>query len=576
MPILQPIVNIAELLSRKGMTDVIVSPGSRSAPLTLAVVRHPGLQVRVVPDERSAGFIALGLAQQQQRPVGVICTSGSAVYNLAPAVAEAYFQEIPLLLLTADRPREWVHQQDGQTMFQAGIFGQHVKRSYELPADYDHPDSRWFIERSLNEAYNLTVSGARGPVHINIPLREPFYPKPDERFRYEPVRIIDTLPTEPSLKTEDWHRIQAVWEGTGKKLIAVGQMPDDPVLIGWLRKLSDEFQVPVVGEIVSNLARNGQFITFADTFLAVPDEAFKRSLQPDLLITLGLSFLTRNLKTFLRQFPASQHWHIAPVADRVTDPFRTLTTQIPMEPAAFFSKLFSDLDYQRFLQGDEEDDTDGFLERWQQADRKAGRVIRKSLAGDTLTDFRATAMVLDALPAGSELHLSNSMPVRYATLCGLDERQAVAVRANRGVSGIDGCLSTAVGAALGTDRLVTLFIGDVAFFYDRNGLWNNYLPANLRMVLFNNHGGHIFRMIDGPGQQPELEAFFEVAQPLTAERTAADAGIGYRVCTTLAEVKAALPDFFDPSATVQLLEIKTDKYLNQEEFAAYKAAVRSM
>lgn len=575
MPILQPIVNMAELLSRKGMTDVIVSPGSRSAPLTLAVARHPGLRVRVIPDERSAGFIALGLAQQQKRPVGIICTSGSAVYNLAPAVAEAYFQEIPLLLLTADRPREWVHQQDGQTMFQTGIFGQHVKRSYELPADYGHPDSRWFIERSVNEAYNLTLLDAPGPVHINVPVREPFYPGPDESYRYEQARVIETLPAETTLKPEDWHRIQAIWEDSDRKLIAVGQLPDNPVLTELLRKISDEFQVPVVGEIVSNLGRNGQFITFADTFLALPDDTLKRSLQPDLLITIGLSFLTRNLKTFLRQFPATLHWHIAPAVDRVTDPFRTLTTLIPMEPAAFFGKLFSDLDYQRFLQGDEEEETDGYLAQWQAADRKAGRVIGQSLAGETLTDFRATSLVLDALPVGSELHLSNSMPVRYASLCGLEAVQQIAVRANRGVSGIDGCLSTAVGAALGTDRLVTLLIGDVAFFYDRNGLWNNYLPANLRIVLFNNHGGHIFRMIDGPGQQPELEEFFEVAQPLTAGRTAADAGIGYQLCTTLDEVRSALGAFFAPSPVAQLLEIKTDKYRNQEEFAAYKAAVRA-
>ena len=142
MPILQPIVNIAELLHQKGITNVVVSPGSRSAPLTLAVARHPHLRVRVMADERSAGFVALGMAQQSQRPVAVICTSGSAVYNLAPAVAEAYFQQVPLLLLTADRPHEWLHQQDGQTMDQVGVFGPQVKRSYDLPADYTHADAR--------------------------------------------------------------------------------------------------------------------------------------------------------------------------------------------------------------------------------------------------------------------------------------------------------------------------------------------------------------------------------------------------------------------------------------------------
>ncbi|GAA4409776.1 2-succinyl-5-enolpyruvyl-6-hydroxy-3-cyclohexene- 1-carboxylic-acid synthase [Nibrella viscosa] len=583
MPILQPIVNLAELLYQKGITDVIVSPGSRSAPLTLAVARHPKLRVRVIADERSAGFIALGLAQQrivngQPKPVAIICTSGSAVYNLAPAVAEAYFQEIPLVLLTADRPREWVQQQDGQTIFQAGIFGSHVKRSYDLPADYSHPDARWYIERSVNEALNLSGLTPLGPVHINVPLREPFYPKEGEHFRYEPVRVIDQVLVTQELPAETWHQLLSEWEGAERKLIAVGQLPYHPKLTEVLQKISEELAVPVVGEIISNQHQNQLFITQSDTFLSsVAGEDFLEELRPDLLLTCGQSFLARNLKTFLRKYPARQHWHIQPSADRLVDSFQSLTKLIPTDPLYFFGKLFADLDYQRFLQGEEEPEENEYLERWQMADRRAGKLVQETLQpAEPFTEWAAVQTILDAVPPHSVLHLANSMPVRYANLCGIRADQHIAVSANRGTSGIDGCLSTAVGAALATDQLVTLFIGDVAFFYDRNALWNSYVPANLRIVLFNNQGGHIFRMIDGPAQQPELETYFETEQPLTGRTTAEEAGIGYRSSHGRAELQLALADFFTPGSKARLLEVFTDKRVNATAFQQYKDKVKRL
>lgn len=575
MPVLQPIVNIAELISQKGITDVVVAPGSRSAPLTLAMVRHPRLRVRIMADERSAGFVALGMAQQSRKPVVLICTSGSAVYNLAPAVVEAFFQQVPLLLLTADRPHEWLYQQDGQTIDQVNIFGAHVKRSYDLPADYVHTDSRWFIERSVNEAINLCRLGPAGPVHINVPLREPFYPNADETFRPERVRRIDTVPAQPTLSPESWHDLLREWENSEQILIAVGQIPRDPALLDVLRQISEELGIPVVGEIVSNIPHNGQFITHTDTFLSGLDERTGDLLRPDLLITIGNSFLARNIKTFFRQFPAHRHWHVQSAVDRINDSFQSLTTLIPAEPLAFLQKLFADLDYQRFLQGDDDDDTHAFLNHWQTVDRQATRLVQQTLQQSTspLTDWAAVQTVLEQLPQASVLHLANSMPVRYANLCGVDEQQQISVSANRGVSGIDGCLSTALGAALLTDQIVTLIIGDVAFFYDRNALWSAPVPPNLRIVLLNNDGGHIFRMIDGSNRQPELETYFETPHGYTARNTADDARIGYQVCESVEQLRSLLPDFFAPGQQAKLLEISTDKRINQEQFTAYKTRI---
>ena len=578
MPVLQPIVNLAELLYQKGITDVVVSPGSRSAPLTLAVARHPKLRVRVMADERSAGFVALGIAGQSGKPVAVICTSGSAVYNLAPAVAEAFFGQIPLLLLTADRPHEWLHQQDGQTIDQVGLFGNQVKRSYDLPADYAHPDTRWFIERSVNEAVALSRLSPAGPVHLNVPLREPFYPAVGESFQAERVRVIETLTAHPTLAPDTWHHLLNEWEGSERILIAVGQLPYQPALLTVLNAISEELGVPVVGEIVSNLPINGRFITHTDTFLSGIDPERADPLRPDLLITLGNSFLTRNLKTFFRQHPARRHWHLQPTVDRITDGFQSLTTLIPAEPLAFLEKLFADLDYQRFLQGDDDADTTDFLRRWQTLDHRAARLVEQTLSvpDQPLTDWSAVQVVLDHLPNGSVLHLANSMPVRYANLCGLRESGAVRVSANRGVSGIDGCLSTAVGAALATDQVVTLIIGDVAFFYDRNALWSAPIPANLRIVLLNNDGGHIFRMIDGSNRQPELETYFETPHGYTARHTADDARIAYQICDSPETLRSLLPDFFQPGNQAKLLEITTDKLRNQDQFLAYKEQIKTL
>ena len=570
MPVLQPILNLVELLHQKGLRDVVVSPGSRSAPLTIAVARHPGLRVRVVPDERTAGFTALGMAQQTQTPVALICTSGSAVYNLSPAVVEAYFQQVPLILLTADRPHEWLHQQDGQTIDQVGLFGAHVKRSYDLPADYSHGDARWFIERTINEAFDLSRMGPAGPVHVNVPLREPFYPKADEPFRPERGRVIEQLPVMPQLPADVWHRLLSEWERAERKLILVGQTTFQPDLQQVLTQISRELNVPVVGEIISNLGRNDLFISQSDTILGQPDEELQ-NLRPDLLITMGNSFLTRNLKTYFRRYPAVQHWHIQPYGDRLIDSFQSLTTRISVEPVYFFQKLFADLDYQHFREGvDDDDEEAGYLTAWQAAGQAARRVVAQALRDSPFTDWVATQAILDALPIDSHLHLANSMPVRYANLCGIDAHQAVRVWANRGTSGIDGCLSTAVGAALRTDAIVTLLIGDVAFFYDRNALWQNSLPSNLRVVLLNNASGHIFRIIDGPSQQPELETFFETPHHLTAERTCADFGVAYEQVADSATLATALTTFFAPSDQPKLLEITTDKYVNAEAFRSYK------
>lgn len=568
--ILQPLLDLAELCVRRGIHHAVIAPGSRSAALTLAFARHPHIQTKVIPDERAAGYIALGMAQQLSRPVALICTSGTAALNFAPAVTEAYFLGVPLLVLTADRPPEWIHQQDGQMIHQDAVYGKHIKESYALPADYGHVDSRWFIERTVNQLINSAQEQPRGPVHLNVPIREPFYPKSDETFIYGSPRIITRVVEQRTLPQETWEELLGLLEDNDRVLILAGQQVISEALLEILEQLKNEFAFPVVGEVLSNLSGHS-FLTHPDIFLGSTQPQDERC--PEVLITFGDSFVSKNLKLFFRKYKPRYHYHIS-FRRELIDPFQTLTQQLAIEPEVFFHTLLETLDLRAFRQGDEDRDTT-FLQSWEVAEQKAVSGIQHFLqTREAFGEFQAVAQVLEQIPESSQLHLANSMSVRYANYIGLPQR--VTVFSNRGTSGIDGCMSTAVGAALTTDQLVFLLIGDVAFFYDRNALWHPHVPSNLRIILINNSGGSIFRMIDGPRQQPELETYFETQHHTTAERTAQDAGLVYYAIANEQELVKALPSFLNEDKKAKLLEISSDPVANQKTFDQFKELMKAM
>jgi 2-succinyl-5-enolpyruvyl-6-hydroxy-3-cyclohexene-1-carboxylate synthase len=571
MAILQPLVDLAYLCHQMGVTRAIISPGSRSAALTLAFARHPHIQCTVVMDERSAAFIALGMAQQLNKPVALICTSGSAPYNYAPAVAEAFFQQIPLLVLTADRPKEWIHQNDGQTIYQSGIYGKHVKMTVDLSSDYSDPDARWYINRSINEAILTATSEPRGPVHVNIPIREPFYPTHEENFLPSSIlRGIVRLNSINTLDTTTWHELLEEWESTDKILIAIGQYQPSEQLGNIFRRIVEDFHVPVVGDVISNLPNHELSITKQDLFLT---EEGSEKLQPDLLITTGQSFISKNLKLFLRNNPAMKHWHVSEDL-HIIDTLQSLTMHIPVAAEYFFPKLFEDVDYQRFVQNDEGGQDESYLIDWLTEERRAKRIISGYWQNLTsLSDLTAVLFIVNELPTNCQLHVANSMPIRYVNFLGID-KEGVKVFCNRGTSGIDGCVSTAIGAAMITDQPVFLLVGDVAFFYDRNGFMQESLPANLKIVLLNNAGGTIFRMIDGPAKQPELETYFETKHNFNARRTAEDSNISYFHCSEELVQLTNIWQEFVHSESIALLEIKTNSEYNTTVLKGLKSAIR--
>jgi 2-succinyl-5-enolpyruvyl-6-hydroxy-3-cyclohexene-1-carboxylate synthase len=568
--LLPAVYNIAEICARHGVKDVVLSPGSRSAPLTLAFVRHPDLRTRIFSDERSAAFVALGIALTTGQTVALVCTSGTAGLNYAPAIAEAYFQQVPLLVFTADRPPEWIDQLDGQTIRQQELFGRHIKESFSFPPDLSHPDARWHAERMISEALNQAQAYPPGPVHVNVPLREPFYPAAGEEIQFDrQVKIIRETTPIHTLAPSAVAGLQTELAAFSKILVVAGQQGPDKDLLGALTSFLAAKGAIGVGDIIANTHTLPGAVRHQDVVLATKNAEWLDQLRPDLLLTFGKSTISKNLKLFLRSHPPKEHWHLQP-AGAVADTFKSLTRIIRVAPALFFAELAKAVQ----VKSAEGVSDQSYAQVWQQGEQKASSFLRAFLAESGHNEFTAFWQVLQHLPQSGHVHLANSMAVRYANLIGLLPDQQVQVFANRGTSGIDGSTSTAVGTALSSSLPTILLTGDMAFFYDRNALWHNYPLPNLRIVVFNNHGGGIFRLIDGPGQQPELDEYFETHQALTAESTAREFGFHYYPCSSLDELKKALPDFFRTDAGPAILEIQTDSRANTEFFGQYREACR--
>ena len=553
---------LAALCATKGIEHVILCPGSRSAPLALAFLRSGKFTCYTFSDERCAAFVGLGIAQQTNRPVILVCTSGSAAYNFAPAVAEAYYQQVPLLVITADRPKEWIDQLDGQTIRQPRIFGEHVKRYAELPADFVHPDAEWFANRIGNELINFAASYPRGPVHLNVPLREPLYPSANEKVAAVNPRSITETPGQPTLSDSEWNSLLATINQSRKVLVVAGQQGNNPSLRDSLHALTQTHRWPVVGDILSNLHALPGFIGHADTFLGQLPEKMKHGLKPDLLITFGQSLVAKNLKLFLRNFPPQAHWHIQPGGE-APDTFKGLTRIIRTDPQYFFDQL-----QRRTL--DQQVAHRVYTDEWSQHEVQARSAVDSFLESQEHGEFSLVHNLLRHLPERCNLHLANSMSVRYANHVGLlDTQHGVHVYGNRGTSGIDGCTSTATGHALSNSVPNVLVTGDQAFFYDRNAFWHNYPLPNLLVVVLNNHGGIIFNLIDGPSSLPEAEEFFITRQPLRAKALAQEFGYTYTEGTN-----PNWKDFFQPGSDTKIHELESSQTQNKSIFEAFKKHIR--
>ena len=549
-----------------GLTHVVISPGSRNAPLTISFNQHPKITCLVIPDERSAAFYALGMAQQLNRPVALLCTSGSASVNYYPAITEAYYQRVPLIVITADRPHAWINEGDGQTIVQQGLFEKHINFEVQIDDSIENEDYQWYIRKETTKAFQAAQAKSQGPVHINFALTEPLYDTVDliEEAVSSVVRH-EKLAT--SLSEQQIESLQLSWASAQKKMILCGQMRSNSRLLEQLKLLALDASVVILVENTSNLV-DSQFIHCIDRTLNSIQENEMKEFAPDIIVNIGGAIVSKRIKSFLRKHKPKQNWKVS-FDFPLMDTFQSMTHSFEMDETSFF-KTLNKVPHNL---------TSSYGLDWKKLDLRIQEKVKTFIKDkQNLSDITAFHAILDCIPEDSALHLANSSVVRYAQL--FDPIASVSYWSNRGTSGIDGSTSTAAGAAyIKSDKWLTLITGDMSFFYDSNAFWNHVLTPNFRIILVNNGGGGIFKIIPGPDTTNELEDFFVFPNTFQAEAICQAFNIKYIRAENLNSINQQMEDFYtyEENSRPKLMEIMTSSVKNELELKDFfeKIALKS-
>jgi 2-succinyl-5-enolpyruvyl-6-hydroxy-3-cyclohexene-1-carboxylate synthase len=545
-----------------GIEHAVICPGSRSAPLVFAFTQNHKIQCHSAIDERSAAFMALGMAQQLMKPVVLISTSGTACLNFFPAVAEAYYQKIPLLILSADRPPELLNQQDGQMIMQKGVFGKHVLGSHELLCFEEDKIDYKLTERIVRNAIEETSSSSGvGPVHINVPLREPLYNLPENvamprlTINIEP-KLEDAATPLPFLDI-----LSKVWPTCQKKLILVGQMAPSKEISKFLNSYMNLDDVVVLTDIVSNQHEVGN-IPYFDSLIQFGSNQDLESLQPDLILSFGGQFVSKVLKNWLKKQKPSYHFRLQTEADLV-DTYLNVTHFIHAEVIPYLDAFHSLRIFKNPIHKP-------YLEEWKFVQTKAKNALTTYCQKEIWSEPIAVKKVLNYIPENSQLQLANSSIVRWVSWMSAPKK-ALHIFGNRGTSGIDGSISTAVGAAkIQLHKTITLLTGDLSLFYDQHGFWQNKLPINLRVIVFNNGQGNIFNWIDGPSQHPEQLEFFTTPTNLSVQTLAQQYGLKYLHGNNLADLPHLMHTLYQESKVPVILELKFEDEMNLQGISEFR------
>jgi 2-succinyl-5-enolpyruvyl-6-hydroxy-3-cyclohexene-1-carboxylate synthase len=537
-------LTLLDLLIKHGIEDVFVSPGSRNAPLIMALNREPRLKSHIVIDERSAAFMALGLAAQLGRPVALVCTSGTAVLNYAPAVAEAFYRQVPLIVISADRPKEWIDQDDSQTIRQAGALSNIVKQSIDIPVDDDNENRRWMVGRLINDVLIKSVDEPKGPIHINMQFDEPLTRTAPASVSTKKIERISTDVTIPSSVVDS---LAAEILRSKKVLIIGGFYQPSPGLNSALGCLAEFENIAVMHEAQSNIS-DRNYIANIDSVLSEMTDAEKKDLVPDIVITFGGSLVSRMVKSWLRTAPGLEHWHVGRRGHSV-DCFKALTKRIETMPETFFEQLRWAMDMK--LASAQSSYKSDFA-------RLSGRAVifrQKFVEGIDWSDMKAMAMLIESIPPKVNVQFSNGTAIRYVQLMnygGLNR-----IECNRGVSGIDGSTSTAIGAHLGYDGVTILVTGDMSAQYDVGALAATCITPRFKMVVLNNSGGGIFRFIKSTSNLPELEKCFAADVRLPLKSLADGYGFSYYEVHDSESFQSTFNDFFNDDERPAILNMIT-------------------
>ena len=548
---------LAALMIEKGIEHVVASPGSRNAPAIIMLAQQKKLNLISVADERSAGFFALGIALKTRKPVALLCTSGTATLNYAPAIAEAYYQKVALLVITADRPKEWIDQGDGQTIRQENVFANFIRKSFSLPSGVETSEAQWFATRIINEAIDRCHYPVAGPVHLNLPLAEPLY-QIEIGESLPDVRKISIASIEKTVGADLMKSLAQQWNGATSKLILVGQLHEGANINSQLTRIAEDPSVVILTETTSNIHHAG-FISCIDRDIDGLNEVEILNLKPDILLTLGDAVVSKKIKALLRKMEPAINWHVSEDPEEFYfDSYQSLTLTIPISVESFTTQLTQNAspvisEYQQ---------------RW--SERSTGRKNRhhQFISQLEFCDMQVYDVLFRSIPEGTDIHLANSTPVRYAQL--FDQSGKQQFYANRGTSGIDGCVSTAAGSAYVASNPVTVITGDIGFFYDSNALWNTNLKPDFRIIVINNGGGNIFRILEGPSDYEELEPFIETTHQYTTKGLAANFGINYFQATDKQSLEEMLGNFYDyNSGKPAILEVITPNILSANALKEY-------
>lgn len=549
---------LIDLFRSEGITDIVISPGSRNAPLIISFTAlNDYFNCFSVVDERSAAFFALGIAQQKNKIVALVCTSGTAMLNYAPAIAEAYYQNIPLVVVSADRPGEWIDQADGQTIQQHNIYGNYIKYSCTLPVEINSEEDEWYTERLISEAFLNCKKSLSGPVHINVPLREPLYGRTVHQIKKR--NVVSCKKSVGGLLTEDLNKLADAWSGTERIMILMGMMKPDTQIKEVLEKLAERERVVILTETLSNCQVEGSIRCIDRVLAGIRDEEAPL-YKPDLLITFDGNVVSKNIKTFLKQNPPKEHWHISK-AGQLVDTYMHLSRILEGESSIILEQLMHVVKPVKSR----------FKENWKKRFDHVSLVHDEYVKTVQWSDFKAFNEIVNNLPRPSVVQLGNSTPVRYAQL--FDNWNDIESYSNRGTSGIDGSVSTSVGAAVKREEPVVLIAGDLSFLYDSNALWKKQIPNNLKIIILNNSGGGIFRFIPGSSDADELEEYFATTHDLNAENIAKQFNVDYQRCDNFELLKEKLPAFFEKKHA-SILEVMTPSKSNSKILKDYFAGMK--
>ena len=566
-----PIIPVAQTLIlsclKFDLFDVVISPGSRNVPLAIGFASNKKFKCYSIVDERSAAFFALGLSQKSKKPTILICTSGSALLNYYPAVAEAYYSEIPLIILSADRPEYKINIGDGQTINQSNVFEKNILYSNSLKQDCSHATEEIIksnlqkivndkadyskiekLQKSIQKnneeiieiAFNFSINKMQ-PVHLNVPMEEPLY-----EFNDSPsisVKVKKKTEKKPSLT--DLDNFYKAINKASKIMILIGVSDGNILSKKSIQKINSCSSIIVMKEHTSNVF-NESFISNIDRLIG-PIELQSNSdslfdeLSPEIVISLGGMIVSKKIKSFLRNYKPRKHFHIGNNISK--DSFYLGVEHINTNANKFFENI------------DLNKSDSKYFEKWNQLDYSKLDLHNRYMKVINFSDLKVFEILTNWIPKKYNIQVANSTPIRYFQLFDLKNKNMMF--ANRGTSGIDGSTSTAIGSSVQNDSPVLLVTGDLSFFYDVNALWNNHIPKNFRIIIINNSGGGIFKILPGFKENNLFSEFIETQHNLSARLIAKMFNFNYTRVSTKFGLNLYLRTFFKNSKKPKILEIKT-------------------